>query len=145
MEAVAETLTETLTEISFTSDVWMIILVAAFICADFLTGIIQAWINACIRSHVMREGIAHKALEAGILGLSWVIQNAIIFPPALEWVDVRAMVTIYLCVMESVSILENLSKAGVWVPKFLVRRIESVKEQIDEGDLGKHEEQQRLN
>ena len=132
MEAVAETLTE----ISFTSDVWMIILVAAFICADFLTG---------IRSHVMREGIAHKALEAGILGLSWVIQNAIVFPKALEWVDVRAMVTIYLCVMEAVRILENLSKAGVWVPKFLVRSIESVKEQIDEGDLGKHEEQQRLN
>lgn len=133
---------ETLSEITFTSDIWMIILVAAFITADFLTGIIQAWINSCIQSHVMREGIAHKALEAGVFGLSWVIQKAIVFPPELQWIDVRAMVVIYLCVMEMISILENLSKAGLWVPKFLVRRIESVKNQIDEGEIteAEHEE-----
>lgn len=124
---------DTLTDITFTSSSWIIITVLAFIVADFVTGLLQAWINSCIQSHIMREGIGHKAIECAVMALAWVAQEALVFPPNLAWIDLRVFVAFYLCIMELTSILENINKAGIWVPKFLIRRLEAIKEDADEG------------
>ncbi len=130
-----ETAVEVLSEISFTSDIWIILIVAACIIADFITGFMQAWINNCIQSHIMREGIAHKTIECVILALAWVAWKAIVFPPSLRWIDIRVIVAIYLCLNELTSILENVNRAGIWVPKWVVKKLQGVKDKADEGEL----------
>ena len=126
---------ETLSQIDFASDAWMAILPAAFIVCDLITGFAQAWINACIQSRAMRVGIVHKILEGLIIALMWVTQAALIIPKTMWFADLRFWIALYYCFMETISIAENLNKAHVWVPKFLLHRMQEAKEKLDNGEI----------
>ena len=137
-----------ISQINFRSAAWMLILPLAFIAFDLITGFAQAWIHCKIQSRVMRVGIVHKALEIGIIALFWIVKAALYIEVKHWWEDPRAWIAAYYCLMEAISIAENLNKAGVWVPKFLLHRMKEAKEAIDEGsislgDLTKNEDEQR--
>lgn len=134
--------------INFRSAAWMLMLPLAFIAFDLITGFAQAWIHSEIQSRAMRVGIVHKALEIGIIALFWIVKAALLIQVKHWWEDPRAWIAAYYCLMEAISITENLNKAGVWVPKFLLHRMKEAQEAIDEGsislgDLKKHEDEQR--
>lgn len=96
-----------LQQLNFTNLGWQIIAPLIFSLADVITGYIQAVINDCVDSKVMREGLLHKILLILIIMLSFVISFA--FGMSI----VPKIVCGYIILMEAVSISENLVKAGV--------------------------------
>ena len=93
--------------LQFSNIIWQIITPLIFSFADIITGYIQAVINKNVDSQVMREGLLHKMLLIVVLILSFIMQFAF----GLTFISVS--VCLYICLMETTSILENLQKAGI--------------------------------
>lgn len=93
--------------LEFRNIIWQIITPLIFSVADIVTGYIQAIINKNVDSKVMREGLLHKILLIVIMILSFIMQFAF----GVKFISVG--VCIYICLMETTSILENLQKAGI--------------------------------
>lgn len=93
--------------LNFSSIIWQIATPLIFSLCDVLTGFIQAIINNEVQSKVMREGLLHKSLIIIIVFLSFVA--SLTFNISL----ISKVVCIYVIVMETMSILENLGKAGI--------------------------------
>lgn len=100
MEDLAQTL-------SFTSVAWQIITPLIFSGLDILTGYIQALINKTVDSKVMREGLLHKCLLIVAILIGYIVEYAFGIKAVAQ------VITVYICVMEVMSIAENLKKAGV--------------------------------
>lgn len=98
---------ELLNNLQFSNIIWQIITPLIFSGLDILTGYIQAVINKDIDSKVMREGLLHKCLLIVALVIGYVVQYA------FNLNFVAQAITIYICIMEVMSILENLKKAGL--------------------------------
>lgn len=93
--------------LNFSSIIWQIGTPLIFSLCDVLTGFIQAIINNEVQSKVMREGLLHKSLIIIIVFLSFVA--SLTFNISL----ISKAVCIYVIVMETMSIVENLGKAGI--------------------------------
>lgn len=93
--------------LNFSSIIWQIATPLIFSLCDVLTGFIQAIINNEVQSKVMREGLLHKSLIIIIVFLSFVA--SLTFNISL----ISKVVCIYVIVMETMSIVENLGKAGI--------------------------------
>lgn len=100
MEEIIKTLT-------FSSIGWQVITPLIFSGLDILTGYIQAVINKNVDSKVMREGLLHKCLLIVAILIGYVVEYA------FNLSTVSSVITIYICLMELMSIAENLKKAGV--------------------------------
>lgn len=99
--------------VEFTSVMWQIITTLIFLLGDILTGFICAIINKNLDSQKMREGLLRKMLLIVVMGLSFCLQYAI-----FNMTIISKAVCIYIIIMEIVSILENLQKAGIDFGKF---------------------------
>ena len=99
-----ENLVQTLT---FSSIAWQIIAPLIFSGLDILTGYIQAVINKNVDSKVMREGLLHKCLLIVAIIIGYVVEYAFGIKAVAQ------VITVYICVMEVMSIAENLKKAGL--------------------------------
>ena len=90
----------------------MKILIIVLICivADFITGIVGALISGGFQSSKMRTGILHKVCEIMIMFLGYFCEWA--FPQVGIDVSIPVVTTIavYLILMETASVLENLKK-----------------------------------
>lgn len=120
---------ETVQEIKFTSNIWPILLPVILMGADVLTGWIQASINNTWDSTKMRKGLFRKSGELIIIILAYVIQTAVALP-----VDVFIFISIYVCIMEVLSVIENLDHAGLPVPAWITKRLKKVMNDIMVGD-----------
>lgn len=118
-------LLEIFKDFQFNGFVWQILAPLIFSLADIITGYIQALINNNVDSKKMRVGLWHKALITIVIALSFVIQFA------FNLNHITSVVGIYVIVMEIVSILENLQKAGVPLGKF-ANLLKDEKEKEDE-------------
>ena len=99
-----EELMQTLT---FSNITWQVITPLIFSGLDILTGYIQAVINKNVDSQIMREGLLHKCLLIVAIIIGYVVQFAFGIPAVAQFI------TVYICIMEVMSILENLKKAGL--------------------------------
>jgi len=115
--------------IHFTNNYWIIALPAIFALSDVITGFIQAQINNCKNSSVMRKGLYRKVGELGVIMLVWVTCIAIQLP-----IKYPAAVALYVCLMEGLSIMENLQAMGVPIPDFITRKAKDIDEEINHGD-----------
>lgn len=102
---------EILQNLHFSSIYWQILAPCIFSLCDILTGFIQAIINKDVDSKIMRNGLLHKVLIIIIVILSFVASLT------FNLGFVSQIVCGYVILMESISILENLKKAGVDVGK----------------------------
>lgn len=93
---------------NFTTVYWEIFSVLCFILGDIIAGFISAVIAKNVDSQKMREGLLRKILLLLILGLSFVIQYAF-----FNMTIISKVVALYIIFMEIISILENVSKAGI--------------------------------
>ena len=100
MEEIIKTLT-------FSSIGWQVIAPLIFSGLDILTGYIQAVINKNVDSKVMREGLLHKCLLIVAIVVGYIVEYA------FGLSAVASVITIYICIMEVMSIAENLRKAGL--------------------------------
>lgn len=106
MENINEIVKNLLNSLDFVNIFWQISTPVIFSICDVIAGVLQAIINRNMDSQKMREGLIHKALIIMILILSFVIHYT------FNLGIVSKFVCIYVIVMEIISILENLKKAG---------------------------------
>ena len=93
--------------LNFTSLGWQIGATLIFILSDVITGIISAIIQKNLDSQKMREGLLRKILLIIVVILGFIIEYAFKMP------YVSKVVCIYIVVMETISMLENIQKAGI--------------------------------
>lgn len=122
---------ELLAQFHFTNDVWTVMLPVVLMLIDIITGLTNAWIKHELDSSILRKGLGKKLGEmAAILigemfvagfGLTHLVADGI---------------SLYIIVMELISICENLEKLGVPIPKFIKRALAIANEGIveDEGE-----------
>ena len=98
---------ELLQTLNFSSVTWQILAPIIFSIADIITGFAQAIINNNVQSSVMRQGLLHKTLIIVIIILSFVADLTF----SLNFIS--KIVCGYVILMETMSILENLGRAGL--------------------------------
>lgn len=101
---------------------------------DFLTGIIHAWVTGHLKSYKMRDGLNKKVGEIAIMLIGFVFTWAINAPRYI-----MLGITIYIVVMELVSLSENLDKMGVPLPKPLKNALRNAEYKINKEENEKKE------
>lgn len=94
-------------DVDFSNMIWQVFTPLIFSIADILTGFIQALINHDVDSQKMRTGLWHKALLLIIILLGFVTSFAFNLP------FISHSICVFIVIMETVSIAENLKKAGI--------------------------------
>lgn len=102
---------EIIDSLNFSSILWQILTPIIFSLSDILTGFIQAVINNELDSKKMRQGLLHKCLIILLVLLSFVAD----FTFNLHFIS--KVVCAYIIIMETISISENLTKAGINIGK----------------------------
>lgn len=129
-------LKELVTNFRFTNEIWTVLLPIALIAVDFLTGFLNAWVKGEIKSAILRKGLAKKIGEVIVIAMGELFVTALDLPTL-----VASGVSIYIVVMELISICENLDKMGVPIPKFVKRALAEANEKINEDDSKKDEKE----
>ena len=114
-------------QVHFTSIYWMFLLPAMAAGADILTGLLQAGINNCYNSSVMRKGLYRKLGELGCVIMAFAVSQAITLP-----INITSCVSIYIVIMELISVLENLSAAGVPFPVWVLKKLKKAADKLAE-------------
>lgn len=103
-----------LEKIHFTSSLWVIAIPIILMTVDIFTGLINAWIKKEVDSSKLRKGLGKKIGEIATLFVGEIF---------IVGLNVSSMlvsgISIYLIVMELISICENLEKLGVPIPSFI--------------------------
>lgn len=102
-----DNLLEIINTLNFASLGWQIIATLFFIVSDVLSGIVSAIIRHELDSQKMREGLLRKMLLILVIMLGFIVEYAFKMP------YVSKVICLYIVVMESISIMENLEKAGI--------------------------------
>lgn len=116
-------------QFQFTNAIWMVLLPVAMMAIDIVTGFINAWVKGEIKSSILRKGIAKKSGELVIILLGELFVIGMNLP-----VGICAGISIYIIVMELISIFENLDKLGVPIPKFVSKALNDTAEKINKDD-----------
>lgn len=131
-----ETIKDLIQQFQFRDDRWIILLPVILMGIDILTGITNAWIKGEIKSSILRKGLGKKMGEITIIAVSELFFYAIKLPVAV--ID---GVSLYIVLMELISICENLIKLGVPIPNFVKKALDVTAEEINkdtkEADKGK--------
>lgn len=120
-----------LSTFSYSHIYWIFLLPLIGAGADIITGWIQASVNNNWKSDIMRAGLYRKSGELLIVVLGFVAEQAV---PVIGQYKLATWISLYICIMESISVLENLDKAGVGFPKSILRKLGKVKEELDGDD-----------
>lgn len=133
-----EQIKELIEQFKFTSTTWTFILPIILMAIDVLTGVISAWIKGEIKSSILRKGLGKKIGEIVVLAIGELFLIAMSLPMV-----VLNGISLYIIVMELISICENLEKLGVPIPNFVKKALASTEEKINEsskdGDEDKEE------
>ena len=113
---------------------WVFLLPMIGAGADIVTGWIQASINGVWDSTKMRKGLYRKGGELLTVLVGFVAQEAV---PVVADCRLATWISLYVVVMEAISCLENLSKAGVSFPRSILSKLGKLKKELD----GDEEEQ----
>lgn len=102
-----ENIEQIINSLSFSSLLWQVIGTFIFMLADVISGFISAVIQKNVDSQKMREGLLRKILLIMIIALSFIVQYT------FGITSISKVVCIYIIVMEVISIMENIKKAGI--------------------------------
>lgn len=104
---------EIVNNLDFSSLAWQVFAPIIFSVVDIITGFIQAVINNNVSSKVMRVGLLHKILIVIVITTGFVGGMAFNLP------IIPKFICGYIIIMETISIFENLSKAGLDVKELI--------------------------
>lgn len=79
-----------------------------FIAFDVVTGLIKVGYNGNYSSAIMRQGGFHKSMEVMAMAVAYFVEYAIAYVNIGVNVPAVPAVTVYICIMELISILENI-------------------------------------
>ena len=110
------------------------VVVLSFIGFDILTGFLKAFYKEGINSTVLRKGLFHKLSEIVA------VAGAALFEYGSTYVNLNidiplvACVSTYICIMETISILENLSEVNPGLGKLFKPYLEKMKDKEEESE-----------
>lgn len=110
---------------------YMIQLLVYAIAMDILTGLLAAWAEKNVSSEMSRKGMARKAIMLLAVGGAELVSQLTGVEITMPWgaqFSLGAALAGYYCVQEALSVTENISRAGVPLPRFLMRRLEQLKD-----------------
>lgn len=90
---------------------------------DYLTGMGKSYVSGTLNSNKGLKGIVKKLGLLVLVAVSQVVDVLLNMSGV-----VRTFIIYYIVANEGLSILENLGKMGIIVPKFLVEKLEQLKE-----------------
>lgn len=114
----------------FTNAVWVLLIPVSLMGFDVLTGYLNAWLKGEVKSYRMREGLVKKVGEITILVIGKLFEFGLNLPTYI-----MNVISLYIILMELVSISENLDKLGVPIPKFFKKGLGKVEYTIFNDDL----------
>lgn len=114
----------------FVSNQLLLESILAFQIADILSGLLGAVKNKEISSSKMKVGILNKFGEILVLVVTFILKP-------VTGADLTFAVLTYYIFMEGVSVLENLSRAGIQIPNQLAKYLQSGKSEVDKDDTTK--------
>jgi len=120
-----------ISQIQYTHAYWIILLPLIGAAADIITGWIQASVNGVWDSTKMRKGLYRKGGELLVVLIACVIEAAVLIAAQAH---VATFVSVYVVIMEILSIIENLDQAGVVIPAFIRDRLGKIKDNADKGE-----------
>ena len=124
-----------LEKIHFTSSLWVIAIPIILMTVDIFTGLINAWIRKEVDSSKLRKGLGKKIGEIAAL----FIGEVLIIGLNISNLLVNG-ISIYLMVMELISIFENLEQLGVPIPKFIKQALAVSNKKIVNDEIKDKEE-----
>ena len=86
------------------------VVVGAFICLDYISGLVKAVKNKNVSSKKMRDGLIKKCGSIIAIALGALIDYAQGFLDLGITVPAATAICIYICLMETVSVIENVGK-----------------------------------
>lgn len=101
-----------------------------FIMIDYLSSVMSHFINGTVSSSKGFKGFCKKFLIIAIACSAYLMDHMM---HAEGWIS--STVTIYLVANEGLSIIENVERGGILVPKFLKDRFDSVKEKEENNEM----------
>lgn len=120
----------------------LIVLLGVMI-ADYVSGMIKAWIKAELSSKIGIKGIVKKLCYALVIIVASCVDWLIATGLTAVGTEIKRtyyfgiLVTIWLIINELISILENLSQIGVPLPGFLSKIVKRLKSSVEkEGEQG---------
>lgn len=122
-----EQIKELVETFQFSSELWVILLPLILIVLDILTGITNAFLKGEIKSSKLREGLAKKIGEITVIAIGEIFGLAFNLSSVIA-----AGISIYISLMELISVCENLEKMNVPIPKFIKKALYIVNQNINE-------------
>lgn len=117
-----------MSKIKFINEFVFYLVPLIFMLCDIVTGLAKAYVQKNIISSKMRSGIIKKCGEMMIIVLTAVVVYSV------QWSHrIIAVVSVYMILMEIISIMENLDEIGVPIPKWIEKTINNVATDIDNG------------
>ncbi len=90
---------------------------------DYLTGLLKGWFSKSLSSKIGFKGIVKKICYFLVVGLAGIVDWLMQTKYLISW-----LVIVFLICNEGISILENLGKIGIPLPKFLISMLEKLKD-----------------
>ena len=115
-------------DVEFADHYWMFLIPVSLMLIDFATGIIYAWASNHLKSFKMREGLSKKAGELAILVIGELFTVGMNIP-----LYVLIFLSVYIILMEIISICENLKKMGIKIPSAIDKALDDIEDKIDKG------------
>lgn len=110
-------------------DIYLV--VAGFILFDIITGLIKAGYKGEINSTNLRRGLYHKLSEIVTVAGCGLLDYYIKYLQTGFDVPILKPVATYICIMEAVSIVENISQVNEKLGNFLKPYLEKLKGERD--------------
>lgn len=115
--------------LEFSSAKWAVIIPMSLMAIDIITGLVNAWAKGDVRSSIMRQGLAKKFGEVVVLVIARLVSLGFNGSEAFAYFCVA-----YVCLLEVTSIVENLVKLGLPIPKWIKKALAAAKKKADTGE-----------
>lgn len=106
----------------------ILLVVLCFIAADVVTGLTSAWLTRTVSSTKMRAGIQHKCGELFGMAAMYGIDYAMPLIDVAVPFSFTRVLGVYLVVMETISIFENIVELNPEISGPLGKLLEVIKE-----------------
>ena len=116
-------------DLHFQNMFWLLMLPSAMMAIDVVTGLMNAWAKKDFQSTKMRSGLAKKAGELLVILIGILFTFGMGIPE-----QILSCLSLYIIIMELMSIIENLDKLGVPLPKALKDVINNVGTSLQNDD-----------
>lgn len=116
----------------FRNEFWCLVLPIFLMAFDILTGFINAWSKREVMSSKLRTGLSKKVGEIAILVIGELFSFAMKLPA-----EVMTFISVYIILMELISIIENLDKLGVPIPGNVKNVVNTAQHKLENGDIEK--------